>query len=76
MKFYLVDNPLTEDETDFRAVPVAGKKRTVEDVIRQIVHRSVGLTESQVGSVLKEMDTAVQMYLSEGDTVETELCTL
>lgn len=76
MKFYLVDNPLTEDETDFRAVPVTGKKRTIEDVVRQIVHRSVGLTESQVGSVLKEADTAIQMYLSEGDTVETELCTL
>ncbi len=76
MKYYLVDNPLTEDKTDFRAVPVSGKKRTMQDLVQQIVYRSVGLTDSQISSVLKEFQAATEMYLAEGDTVETDMYTM
>lgn len=74
MKFHLVDNPLTvDDKTDLRAVTVEGKKWKTADLVKMIVHRSVGLTESQVGSVLKELQAAIELNLGQGDTIETEL---
>ena len=77
MKYYLVDNHLTtEDKTDLRAEIVVGKKRSQEDIIQQIVHRSVGLTYSQVSSVFKENQAAIKMYLAEGDTVEMDMYTI
>lgn len=77
MKYYLKNNHLTtENKTDLMAVTVEGKKQQMSDLIRQIVHRSVGLTESQVGSVLKEFQSAIEVSLAQGDTVETDLFTV
>lgn len=74
MKYYLVDNALTTDNLDdCYAEPIPGKKRTTEDLIEEIVFRSVGLTASQVSSVLKEAQAATERFLAEGDTVETEM---
>ena len=74
MKYYLVDNALTSDNLDdCYAEPVAGKRRTTQDLIEQIVYRSVGLTASQVASVLKEAQAATERFLAEGDTLETEM---
>lgn len=73
IKYYLVDNPLTPDPVDQRAVVVHNNVRTHADLVKMILHRSNGLTESQIESVLKETTVAVKLFLEQGDCVETEL---
>ena len=75
MKYYLVDNAITTDNPDdCYAEPVINKRRTTQDVIAEVVYRSVGLADSQVSSVLKEeAQAATERFLAEGDTVETEM---
>lgn len=76
IKFYLLDNPLTPDPTDFRAEVVDQPVRTEKDIVKMILHRNVGLSESQILSVLKEERAAIELFLEEGDCVSTELFTV
>ncbi len=76
IKYYLLDNQLTPDPTDFRAVVVDQPVRTEKDIVKMILHRNVGLSESQILSVLKEERAAIDLFLEDGDCVSTDLFTI
>ncbi|MEQ9439683.1 MAG: DUF4469 domain-containing protein [Cyclobacteriaceae bacterium] len=73
MKYYLVDNPLTPDPTDYRAETKHDKVYTLADLQEMITHRSVGLTDSQVASVLEELAVAIVFSLRKGGKIITPL---
>lgn len=73
MKYHLVDNPLTADPSDYRASTVHDETYTMDDLKEMIVHRSVGLTDSQVESVLEELVVAVVFLLKKGGKINTPL---
>ena len=77
LKYYLADNPLTKDETDFRAVSKHERTVTHEELIDMIVsYRNVGMSRSQILSVLDEYLKVVGLYLKNGDRIETPFMTI
>ena len=48
MKYYLIDNPITPDPNDMRAVTVHDKTYTMNDILEMIDYRKVGLSRSQI----------------------------
>lgn len=73
MKYYLIDNVLTEDPNDLRPVTVEQKVNTEKEIIKMILYRCAGLTESQIASVLKEERAAIEQMLERGEGVATDL---
>lgn len=73
MKYYLVDNPITPDPTDWRAVTQHDKAYTTDDIIEMIDHRKVGLSRSQIEAVLEEYGVALAFVLARGGKVLTPL---
>lgn len=76
LKYFLIDNPLTPDPTDHRAVSKHDKTATEEDVIDLINYRNVGVSRSQIKSVLEEYTVAVQRLLKEGHKVQVPLVSI
>lgn len=76
MKYYLIDNGLTPDPTDYRAVVVNEIIRSHKELISMVEHRSVGLTESQISAVLKEYNVAITQCLQRGESVQTDMFTI
>ncbi len=73
LAFYLVDNPLTKDDPDdLRAETVKRKPKAHTDLIKMVMFRCAGLTESQIHSVLKEYYAVIELFLEEGERVETQ----
>ena len=73
MKYYLVDNPITPDPTDWRAVTQHDKTYTMEDILEMIDFRQVGLSRLQVEAVIEEYGVALTFILSQGGKVLTPL---
>ena len=73
MKYHLVDNPITKDPTDWRAVTQHDETYTTEDIIKMIDHRKVGLSRSQIEAVFEEYGVALAFILARGGKVLTPL---
>lgn len=76
LKYFLIDNPLTPDPTDHRAVSKHDKTATEEDVIDLISYRNVGVSRSQIKAVLDEYIVAVQRLLKEGNKIQVPLVSI
>lgn len=73
MKYYLIDNPITPDPNDMRAVTVHNKTYTMNDILEMIDYRKVGLSRSQIEAVLREYGAALAFILTQGDKILTPL---
>lgn len=73
MKYYLVDNLITPDPTDWRAVTQHDKTYTMEDLLEMIDFRKVGLSRSQIEAVMEEYGVVLAFILSQGGKVITPL---
>lgn len=73
MKYYLIDNAITPDPTDMRAVTLHDKSYTMNDILEMIDYRKVGLSRSQIEAVLQEYGAALAFILTQGDKVLTPL---
>lgn len=71
VEFFLVDNHLTEDPDDCRAITQHKSTVTMEQLVKLIMLRSAGLTESEISSVLKEYFVAMEYFLEEGNRIVT-----
>lgn len=71
LEFFLTDNHLTEDPNDCRAITQHKETINMDQLIKLIMLRSAGLTESEVSSVLKEYFVAIAHYLEEGNRIVT-----
>jgi hypothetical protein len=71
--YYLIDNPLTPDPTDFRAqLQTKGKKRRA-DIVKRIMSKNSGLAESELIAVFDEEKRAIEEFLEEGYSIDTGL---
>lgn len=72
--FYaLVDNPLTPDETDFRAAMKPQPSVSEEELIEMIVLHNTGVAASVARKVLTEHTNALRYFLEKGRHVNTPL---
>lgn len=77
LKYYLADNPLTKDETDFRAVSKHERTITHEELVDMIVgYRNVGMTRSQILAVMEEYLKVIVLFLKNGDRIQTPFMTI
>ncbi len=76
LKYFLVDNALTPNPTDCRAVSKHDKTITMKQIIDLINYRNVGVTRSQIVAVLDEFMEAIKMFLKEGDKIQTTIFTI
>ena len=71
LKYFLVDNPLTPDPDDYRAVTQHDRVSDMQEIVELIKHRSVGVSESEIMSVLEEFFVAIEYLLRQGNKVNT-----
>ena len=77
LKYYLMDNALTKDPTDFRAVSKHEQTITHEMLVRMIVeYRNVGVSKSQIMAVIEEYLNVMLLFLKDGNRVQTPLLTI
>ncbi len=73
IKFYLIDNKLTPDPRDRRAVVVSGGSRSLEDVIEEAADSGTMVTKTDISAVLGIAFKVIAKMLSQGLTVTTPL---
>lgn len=73
IKFYLIDNKLTPDPRDRRAVVVSGGNRTLEDVIDEAADSGTMVTKTDIAAVAGIMFKVMAKMLSQGYTITTPL---
>ena len=71
--YFLVDNPLTPDPTDFRARLLLKGKKTRADILKRIMIKNSGLAESELKAVFDEEARAIAEFLEDGYSVDTGL---
>ncbi len=73
MDYYLVDNSLTPDPTDSRAVVISKGTKTRADIIEGIVNDNVGLSGSELLAVFEAEKKVVSEFVEAGYSINTEL---
>jgi len=76
MDYYLVDNPLTPDPTDFRGVALTRGSKTRDDIVKAIAQDNVGISESELKAVFEAEKKIVSQFAEEGFSISTELYSL
>ncbi|MEQ9437546.1 MAG: DNA-binding domain-containing protein [Cyclobacteriaceae bacterium] len=76
IQYYLIDNPLTADPTDYMAVVTTGKSKTLDDLVETIHYKYTKLSESDIKGVLEEFLSAVDFWIREGKSINTPLFNL
>ena len=74
--YYLIDNPLTPDPTDYMAVVVTGKSKTLDDLVETIHYKYTKLSESDIKGVIGEFISAIDFWAKEGKSINTPLFNL
>ena len=77
LKYYLIDNTLTKDPTDLRAVSRCEQTITHEELVNMIAeYRNVGVSKSQIMAVVEEYLGAMLLFLKSGSRIQTPLLTI
>ncbi len=73
LSYYLLDNPVTEDPTDFRAQVVTKGSKTDGDLIDFMVARGSTVTKAEAQANIQEYIDAALFFLKEGYTINSHL---
>jgi hypothetical protein len=73
LQYSLVDNPITPDPNDCRALLMVLRSLKIEDIIERVVSRGSTVTKAEALSVWEEICLAVVNALKEGYAINTEL---
>ncbi len=73
LEYYLKDNPLTPDPTDFCAVVQHGKPVDDQELADMILYRSTGVAKSDIIRIIEEMKIALSHFLVNGRSLNTSL---
>jgi hypothetical protein len=73
LTYYLVDNPMTPDPNDRRAVVLVRQSYTITDIIDQMISRGSTVTKAEALSVFEELSLAMENTLKEGNSIKTDL---
>lgn len=71
--YYLLDNPVTPDTTDFKAQPVSNGSKDVNDLVEYMIARGSTVTKAEAGANLQEFMEAAAFFLKEGYTLNLPL---
>jgi hypothetical protein len=66
LSYYLLDNPVTPDPTDFRAQPVANGSKDIDDLVEYMIARGSTVTKAEAKATLQELLEASTHFLREG----------
>jgi hypothetical protein len=73
LEYFLIDNPITPDPNDRRAVPKITRFYTMEDVYDQMVSRGSTVTRGEGLSTIEEFILAITTLLKDGGAINTPL---
>ena len=73
LKYFLKDNPLTEDPTDSYGAVQHGKPVDDQELEEMILFRSTGVAKSDVTRVMEEIKIAMRYFLTSGRSLNTSL---
>ena len=73
LQYSLVDNPITPDPNDCRAVLMVLRSLKTEDIIERVTSRGSSVTKAGALSVWEEICLAIANALKEGYAINTEL---
>ncbi len=73
VKYFLKDNPLTPDPTDYCAVVQHDKPVDDEELQAIVLHRSTGVAKSDMLRIMEELKIAIRYFLSQGRSLNTSL---
>lgn len=73
LKYFLKDNPLTEDPTDSYGAVQHGKPVDDQELEAMIQYRSTGVAKSDVIRVMDEIKIAMRYFLASGRSLNTSL---
>lgn len=73
IKFYLLDNKLTPDPRDRRAVVLSSGTKTMEDVIEEAVDMGTLVTKTDMRAVTEIMFKVMAKFVAEGFTLNTPI---
>ena len=71
--YHLLDNPVTQDTTDFRGQVVSQGSKNDEDLIDFMIARGSTVTKAEAQASLQEFTDAVVFFLKEGYTINSRL---
>ena len=73
LKYFLKDNPLTDDPTDSYGAVQHGKPVDDQELETMIQYRSTGVAKSDVIRIMEELKVAMRYFLSNGRSLNTSL---
>ncbi len=73
MDYFLVDNPLTPDPKDRRAIVTGVKTHTEDDIVKRMKLRGNLLTETDMRAVIFAYQEELGLIIEEGDGINTKL---
>lgn len=66
LSYYLLDNPVTPDTTDFKAQPISNGSKDADDLVNHMIARGSTVTKAEAKATLQEMLEAADHFLKEG----------
>lgn len=73
LNYYLVDNTMTPDPNDRRAVVLPRQSFSINAIIDQMISRGSTVTKAEALSVYEELSLAMENILKEGNSINTPL---
>lgn len=72
IKYYLIDNQMTEDQTDFRAQVTSYETVTEKELFEYITRKGSAITTAEVMANYREIIEAHEYFLKQGYGINTE----
>ena len=66
LSYYLLDNPVTSDKTDFKAQPVSKGSKDADDLVEYMIARGSTVTTAAAKATMQELLEAAAHFLKEG----------
>lgn len=66
LSYYLLDNPVTRDETDFKAQPISNGSKDADDLVNYMIARGSTVTKAEAKATMQELLEAAEHFLKEG----------
>ena len=66
LSYYLLDNPVTIDETDLKAQPLTNGSKDADDLVEYMIARGSTVTKAEAKATLQELLEASAHFLKEG----------
>ena len=73
LSYYLLDNPVTPDTTDFKAQPISNGSKDADDLLEYMIARGSTVTTAAAKATMQELLEAAEHFLKEGYNINLPL---